>query len=138
MRGVSFDVERGDRIGIIGRNGAGKSTLLKILSQITEPSTGRITLRGRVLPIGGLKEKLLAALRGGIKTVLIPQENAKDLADIPENVKNALEIIPVEHLDDVLPHALTRMPEAIDWSEDDAEAAALAARANEEAARTAH
>jgi len=99
--------------------------------------TGEITLRGRILPIGGLKEKLLAALRGGIKKVLIPEDNAKDLADIPENVKNALEIIPVGHLDDVLPHALVHMPEAIEWTEEDAEAAALDAKANE-ASQLAH
>ncbi|WP_246220532.1 endopeptidase La [Parvibaculum indicum] len=80
--------------------------------------TGEITLRGRVLPIGGLKEKLLAALRGGIKTVLIPQENAKDLADIPDNVKNALEIVPVDNIDEALARALTRMPEPIEWDED--------------------
>ncbi|HMM14969.1 MAG TPA: endopeptidase La [Parvibaculum sp.] len=79
--------------------------------------TGEITLRGRVLPIGGLKEKLLAALRGGIKKVLIPQDNAKDLADIPDNVKNALEIVPVSTADDVLRNALTRMPEPIEWDE---------------------
>ncbi|MBX3532191.1 MAG: endopeptidase La [Rhizobiaceae bacterium] len=79
--------------------------------------TGEITLRGRVLPIGGLKEKLLAALRGGIKKVLIPEENAKDLAEIPENVKNALEIVPVSRVGEVLRHALVRMPEAIEWSE---------------------
>ena len=64
--------------------------------------TGEITLRGRVLPIGGLKEKLLAALRGGIKKVLIPEENAKDLAEIPDNVKNGLEIMPVARMDEVL------------------------------------
>jgi ATP-dependent Lon protease len=79
--------------------------------------TGEITLRGRVLPIGGLKEKLLAALRGGITTVLIPEENAKDLADIPDNVKNALDIIPVSRVDEVLKRALVRMPEAIEWTE---------------------
>jgi ATP-dependent Lon protease len=100
--------------------------------------TGEITLRGRVLPIGGLKEKLLAALRGGIKTVLIPQDNAKDLADIPDNVKNALEIIPVSHLDEVLPHALISMPEAVEWDEAAAEAAALAARGDGEAKQVAH
>ncbi|KQS93896.1 MULTISPECIES: endopeptidase La [unclassified Rhizobium] len=77
--------------------------------------TGEITLRGRVLPIGGLKEKLLAALRGGIKKVLIPEENAKDLADIPDNVKNNMEIIPVSHIGEVLKHALTRAPVAIEW-----------------------
>ncbi|MGB3810927.1 MAG: endopeptidase La [Parvibaculum sp.] len=79
--------------------------------------TGEITLRGRVLPIGGLKEKLLAALRGGIKRVLIPQDNAKDLADIPDNVKNLMEIIPVSTVDEVLKNALTRMPEPIEWDE---------------------
>ncbi|MDQ0327347.1 ATP-dependent Lon protease [Rhodopseudomonas julia] len=79
--------------------------------------TGEITLRGRVLPIGGLKEKLLAALRGGIKTVLIPEDNAKDLAEIPDNVKSGLEIIPVARMDDVLRHALVREPEPIVWSE---------------------
>ncbi len=79
--------------------------------------TGEITLRGRVLPIGGLKEKLLAALRGGIKKVLIPEENAKDLAEIPESVKNGLEIVPVSRVGEVLAHALTRTPEPIEWSE---------------------
>ena len=77
--------------------------------------TGEITLRGRVLPIGGLKEKLLAALRAGIKKVLIPEENVKDLADIADEVKNALEIIPVSRADDVLKNALVRMPDAIAW-----------------------
>jgi len=79
--------------------------------------TGEITLRGRVLPIGGLKEKLLAALRGGIKTVLIPGENEKDLAEIPDNVKKNLTIIPVETVDDVLKHALTKPIVAIEWDE---------------------
>jgi ATP-dependent Lon protease len=85
--------------------------------------TGEITLRGRVLPIGGLKEKLLAALRGGIKRVIIPEENAKDLAEIPDNVKNVLEILPVARMDEVLAVALSRKPEPIEWDE----AAALAA-----------
>jgi ATP-dependent Lon protease len=79
--------------------------------------TGEITLRGRVLPIGGLKEKLLAALRGGIKTVLIPEENAKDLADIPDSVKSGMEIIPVSRMDEVIARALVRKPEAIEWDE---------------------
>jgi ATP-dependent Lon protease len=79
--------------------------------------TGEITLRGEVTAIGGLKEKLLAALRGGIKTVLIPEENAKDLQDIPENVKNALEIVPVRWIDKVLEIALVRMP--VPLSEED-------------------
>ncbi|MBB2859167.1 UNVERIFIED_ORG: ATP-dependent Lon protease [Rhizobium etli] len=77
--------------------------------------TGEITLRGRVLPIGGLKEKLLAALRGGIKKVLIPEENAKDLAEIPDNVKNSMEIIPVSRMGEVIKHALVRRPEPIEW-----------------------
>jgi ATP-dependent Lon protease len=77
--------------------------------------TGEITLRGRVLPIGGLKEKLLAALRAGIKKVLIPEENVKDLAEISDNVKNALEITPVARMDDVLKHALVTQPEPIAW-----------------------
>jgi len=80
--------------------------------------TGEITLRGRVLPIGGLKEKLLAALRSGIKTVLIPQENAKDLADVPENVKSALEIIPVATVDEVLKRALTGPLTPVEWHDD--------------------
>jgi ATP-dependent Lon protease len=80
--------------------------------------TGEVTLRGRVLPIGGLKEKLLAALRGGLKKVLIPEENAKDLADIPDTVKNQLEIVPVSRMEEVLSHALTRKPEPIIWEED--------------------
>ena len=82
--------------------------------------TGEITLRGRVLPIGGLKEKLLAALRGGITKVLIPEENAKDLAEIPDNVKNNLEIVPVSRMEEVLQHALVRMPKAIEWTAEDA------------------
>jgi ATP-dependent Lon protease len=80
--------------------------------------TGEITLRGRVLPIGGLKEKLLAALRGGLKKVLIPEENAKDLAEIPDSVKNGLEIVPVSRMDEVLSHALMRQPVPIVWEED--------------------
>jgi ATP-dependent Lon protease len=79
--------------------------------------TGEITLRGRVLPIGGLKEKLLAALRGGIKKVLIPEENVKDLAEIPNSVKNGLEIVPVTRMEEVLANALTRKPEPIEWRE---------------------
>jgi ATP-dependent Lon protease len=79
--------------------------------------TGEITLRGRVLPIGGLKEKLLAALRGGIKTVLIPEENAKDLVDVNDSIKRGLDIIPVSHMDEVLARALTRKPEPIVWEE---------------------
>jgi ATP-dependent Lon protease len=80
--------------------------------------TGEITLRGRVLPIGGLKEKLLAALRSGIKTVLIPHENVKDLADVPDNVKSELEIIPMVTVDDALAHALTGTLTPVEWNED--------------------
>lgn len=79
--------------------------------------TGEITLRGRVLPIGGLKEKLLAAARGGIKTVLIPEENAKDLVEISDSIKKGLEIIPVSRMDEVLARALVRKPEPIQWEE---------------------
>ncbi len=79
--------------------------------------TGEITLRGRVLPIGGLKEKLLAALRAGITTVFIPKDNEKDLADIPDGVKKAIKIIPVAHVDDVIMQALVRRPEPIEWEE---------------------
>jgi ATP-dependent Lon protease len=79
--------------------------------------TGEVTLRGRVTAIGGLKEKLLAALRSGVKTVLIPSENEKDLADIPDNVKSEMQIIPVSTMDEVLARALTRQPVAIEWSE---------------------
>jgi ATP-dependent Lon protease len=89
--------------------------------------TGEITLRGRVLPIGGLKEKLLAALRGGIKTVLIPKDNEKDLADIPDNVKRGLQIIPVSSADEVLANALTGPLSPIEW-EPEQEAAKPAAR----------
>ncbi|HRE61958.1 MAG TPA: endopeptidase La [Micropepsaceae bacterium] len=79
--------------------------------------TGEVTLRGRVLPIGGLKEKLLAALRAGIKKVLIPQENEKDLAEIPDNVKQGLEIVPVSTVEEVLAHALVRVPTPVTWEE---------------------
>lgn len=92
--------------------------------------TGEVSLRGNAMPIGGLKEKLLAALRGGIKTVLIPQENEKDLSEIPDNVKNGMKIIPVKHVSEVLKLALVRQPEAIEWDEA-AEEAAAAQRALE-------
>ena len=114
---------------------AGGAMITAIVSALTGISvrkdvamTGEITLRGRVLPIGGLKEKLLAALRGGVKTVLIPQENVKDLEDVPENVKSDLEIIAVESVDEVLEHALAGDVEPVEWTED--EAAALAALSN--------
>ncbi len=102
--------------------------------------TGEVSLRGNAMPIGGLKEKLLAALRGGIKTVLIPEENEKDLADIPDNVKEGLEIIPVKHVSEVLEQALIRKPESIEWDEAAEEAAAAAAKAAEGAgpSATAH
>ncbi len=92
--------------------------------------TGEITLRGRVLEIGGLKEKLLAALRGGVKTVLIPADNAKDLEDIPDNVKNQLEIIPVHTVAEVLEKALTQPLEPVEWADD--EKPALAATSGED------
>ena len=94
--------------------------------------TGEVTLRGNVLPIGGLKEKLLAALRGGITTVLIPQDNVKDLVEIPDNVKNGLTIIPVSHVREVLTHALVSVPVPIEWDEAAEEAAALARMGNKE------
>ena len=81
--------------------------------------TGEVTLRGRALPIGGLKEKLLAALRAGITTVIIPKENEKDIAEVPDNVKAGLKIVPVATMGEVLQVALTRQPEAIDWVEPD-------------------
>ena len=118
---------------------AGIAMVTSIVSVLTQTPvrrdiamTGEVTLRGNVLAIGGLKEKLLAALRGGVKTVLIPQENEKDLPEIPDNVKEGLEIIPVSHVSEVLAKALTRQPEPIDWDEE-AEAAAAAQRALEAA-----
>lgn len=96
--------------------------------------TGEITLRGEVLPIGGLKEKLLAAHRGGIKLVLIPEENVKDLADIPDNVKNAIEIVPVRWIDKVLELALERLPNAL--PEEEAKAAAPVAEPAKDAGST--
>ncbi|MEO0484953.1 MAG: endopeptidase La [Pseudomonadota bacterium] len=102
--------------------------------------TGEVSLRGNAMPIGGLKEKLLAALRGGITTVLIPEENEKDLRDIPDNVKDGLTIIPVKHVSEVLAQALVEMPEGIEWDEaaEEAAAAALAAGAGAGAGATAH
>ena len=107
------------------------SVLTKIPVRKDIAMTGEVTLRGNALAIGGLKEKLLAALRGGIKTVLIPQENAKDLPEIPDNVKEGLEIIPVSHVSEVLKHALVRQPEAIEWDEAAEEEAAAAKAALE-------
>jgi ATP-dependent Lon protease len=98
--------------------------------------TGEITLRGRVLPIGGLKEKLLAALRAGIKTVVIPEENVKDLAEIGEEVKSHLTIISASRMDDVLKIALQRMPSPI--TEEEVPAAAVAPDVKEGSRVTAH
>ena len=105
------------------------STLTGIAVRSDVAMTGEVTLRGRVLPIGGLKEKLLAALRGGIKTVLIPEENRKDLAEIPDNVKQGLEILPVSHVDEVLSRALVEAVEPIEWTEADELASQSAAPA---------
>jgi ATP-dependent Lon protease len=105
------------------------STLTGIPVRSDVAMTGEITLRGEVLAIGGLKEKLLAAHRGGIKTVLIPEENVKDLAEIPDNAKNSLEIIPVKWIDQVLQNALTRVPQPLPE-----EPAVIAANADDPAA----
>jgi ATP-dependent Lon protease len=112
---------------------AGSAMALAIVSVLTGvpirkdiAMTGEITLRGRVTAIGGLKEKLLAALRSGVKTVLIPQENEKDLADVPQSVKDGLEIIPVSTFDEVLKHALTGPLTPIEWREEDEPIAAAA------------
>ena len=126
---------------------AGLAMVTSIVSVITGipvrkdvAMTGEVTLRGNALPIGGLKEKLLAALRGGIKTVIIPQENAKDLIEIPDNVKQGMEIIPVSHVREVLKIALVRQPEAIEWDEaaEEAAAAARAAAQGTNLSQTAH
>ncbi|CRL10003.1 endopeptidase La [Phaeobacter italicus] len=128
---------------------AGLAMVTGIVSVLTQipvrkdiAMTGEVTLRGNATAIGGLKEKLLAALRGGIKTVLIPQENEKDLPDIPDNVKEGLEIIPVSHVSEVLKHALVSQPEPIEWDEDAEEAAAAAKAAlgasDDSASATAH
>ncbi|MCL4105272.1 UNVERIFIED_CONTAM: hypothetical protein GTU68_055403 [Idotea baltica] len=126
----------GDNLGATPKDGpsAGVGMVTSIVSVLTGipvrkdiAMTGEVTLRGNVLAIGGLKEKLLAALRGGIKTVFIPQENEKDLAEIPDNVKNGLEIIPVAHVTEVLKQALTAEPEAIEWDEVAEEVAAAQA-----------
>jgi ATP-dependent Lon protease len=95
------------------------STLTGIAVRKDVAMTGEVTLRGRVLAIGGLKEKLLAALRGGITTVLIPEENEKDLVEIPANITEKLKIIPVSHVDQVLAEALVSPVEPIEWSEAD-------------------
>ena len=114
---------------------AGLAMVTSIVSVITGipvrkdiAMTGEVTLRGNALAIGGLKEKLLAALRGGIKTVLIPEENAKDLTEIPDSVTKGMQIIPVSNVREVLKIALVRQPEPVEWDEA-AEEAAAAARA---------
>ena len=99
------------------------STLTGVAVHRDVAMTGEVTLRGRVLPIGGLKEKLLAAIRGGISTVLIPAENEKDLVELPATVKEALEIIPVDHVDEVLGRALVEPLQAIEWTDADEHAA---------------
>jgi ATP-dependent Lon protease len=113
---------------------AGLAMVTSIVSVLTQipvrkdiAMTGEVSLRGNAMPIGGLKEKLLAALRGGIKTVLIPEENEKDLAEIPDNVKDGMKIIPVKHVSEVLKHSLVRAPEPIEWDEAAEEAAAAKA-----------
>jgi ATP-dependent Lon protease len=108
------------------------SVLTGIRTRREVAMTGEITLRGRVLPIGGLKEKLLAALRGGLKTVLIPRDNEKDLAEIPDNVKKGLTIIPVGTVDELLKHALVTPPVPIEWVEDGAASGLPAAKPEEE------
>ena len=122
---------------------AGLAMVTAIVSVLTQipvrkdiAMTGEVTLRGNASAIGGLKEKLLAALRGGIKTVLIPEENVKDLPDIPDNVKEGLEIIPVTHVSEVLKHALVSEPVPVEWDEAAEEAAAAQALAEQRAAST--
>jgi ATP-dependent Lon protease len=99
------------------------STLTGVAVRRDVAMTGEVTLRGRVLPIGGLKEKLLAALRGGITTVLIPSENEKDLVELPATVKEGLQIIPVDHVDQVLARALAEPLQPIEWADEDEHAA---------------
>ncbi|RYD87241.1 MAG: endopeptidase La, partial [Sphingomonadales bacterium] len=109
----------------IGITTAIVSTLTGVPVRKEVAMTGEVTLRGRVLPIGGLKEKLLAPMRGGITTVLIPKDNEKDLVEIPANIREALKIIPVSHVDEVLALALTEHLTAIDWTEADELASTL-------------
>ncbi|MBV1903404.1 MAG: endopeptidase La [Marinosulfonomonas sp.] len=120
------------------------TSIVSVLTQIPVRKdiamTGEVTLRGNILAIGGLKEKLLAALRGGVTTVLIPMDNAKDLTEIPDNVKDGLEIIPVSHVSEVLKLALVRAPEPVEWDEAAEDAAAQAALKNKDggASQVAH
>ncbi len=122
--------------GAVPKDGpsAGVAMITSMVSVLTQnpirkdvAMTGEITLRGRVLPIGGLKEKLLAALRGGVKTVIIPKDNEKDLAEIPDNVKKGLEIIPATSVDEVLEHALTQPLVPIEWDESEHESSSVPA-----------
>jgi ATP-dependent Lon protease len=127
---------------------AGLAMVTSIVSVLTQipvrkdiAMTGEVTLRGNALAIGGLKEKLLAALRGGIKTVLIPKENEKDLPEIPDNVKQGLQIIPVSHVSEVLKLALVRDPEPVEWdeaAEEEAAAAKATPAVGDGASATAH
>jgi ATP-dependent Lon protease len=127
---------------------AGLAMVTSIVSVLTQipvrkdiAMTGEVSLRGNAMPIGGLKEKLLAALRGGIKTVLIPEENAKDLTEIPDNVKSGLDIVPVSHVSEVLKLALVKEPDPIEWdqeAEDAAAAAALSSKSDTKDSATAH
>jgi len=126
--------------GAVPKDGpsAGVAMVTSMVSVLTQnpirkdvAMTGEITLRGRVLPIGGLKEKLLAGLRGGVKTVIIPKDNEKDLADIPDNVKKGLEIIPVATVDEVLQHALTQPLVPIEWDESAHDSTSVSAKDDE-------
>ena len=126
--------------GAVPKDGpsAGVAMITSMVSVLTQnpiskdvAMTGEITLRGRVLPIGGLKEKLLAGLRGGVKMVIIPKDNEKDLADIPDNVKKGLEIIPVATVDEVLQHALTQPLVPIEWDESAHDSPSVSAKDNE-------
>jgi len=126
--------------GAVPKDGpsAGVAMITSMVSVLTQnpirkdvAMTGEITLRGRVLPIGGLKEKLLAGLRGGVKTVIIPKDNEKDLADIPDNVKKGLEIIPVATVDEVLQHALTQPLVPIEWDESAHDSTSVSAKDDE-------
>ena len=126
--------------GAVPKDGpsAGVAMVTSMVSVLTQnpirkdvAMTGEITLRGRVLPIGGLKEKLLAGLRGGVKTVIIPKDNEKDLADIPDNVKKGLEIIPVSTVDEVLQHALTQPLVPIEWDESAHDSTSVSAKDDE-------
>ena len=114
------------------------STLTGIATHKDIAMTGEITLRGRVLQIGGLKEKLLAAVRGGMKRVIIPQENEKDLAEISNKIKKSVKILPVKTVDEVLQHALTKPLSPIEWSEKDELEVSKSGKRDQESKVTAH